>query len=350
MDTTSKSILSPAQEKTIFENMSDGIMAVDNRGRIAYMNSACEKIFGTTFAEMEGKPFEKTFLCNKKNRDFNRIFRDSIYQNAITGKTTVKYERNNKIQYFTLDISLLQIDGQSLGHCDAFPGMLILFDDITEQRQLTQHKHDCAYIFAGLILCISLYLSLWSLLHFTLRLPLKMSFYTLMTEIIAFLLFLEIIFCTSLSLQDIGLIPKRTTFKKNVTETMYLAIGGCFFLVLLKIFLTILGCQIKSRFIGGSLHGAYTYLFTAWFQEFLARGIIQTSIKSLMQVKYQKAFGVFLTSLLFSLMHLPFGFLFMLGAFALSIVLGCLYERHGSLWGCAALHWICGYLAMCLFF
>ena len=56
------------------------------------------------------------------------------------------------------------------------------------------------------------------------------------------------------------------------------------------------------------MHGAYIYLFTAFFQEFLARGVIQTSVKSLMKVKYQKQISIFLTSLLFSLMHLPFGF------------------------------------------
>lgn len=350
MDITTTPILSSEQKEKIFENMSDGIMTVNNKGQITYMNSACEHIFSTSINELKDKSFEEYFLSNKKNRAFNKLFLNTINKNAVTQKTTVKYQHDDTVQYFTLDISLIQMDDTIPDRYDAFPGMIILFDDITEQYQLTQHKHDCAYIFAGLILCISLYLSLWSLLQFTMKLSLKTSFYTLMIEGMAFLLFLEVLFCTSLSMRDVGLIPKRSTLKKNLTETVCLMLAGCVFLVFLKLILTLLGFQIKSRFIGGSFHGAYTYLLTAFIQEFLARGVIQTSVKSLMQVKYQKAFGVLLTSLLFSLMHLPFGFIFMLGAFALSLVLGYLYERHGNLWGCAILHWSCGYLAMCLFF
>ena len=350
MDSSGTSILSSSQKEMIFENMSDGIMTVNHNGQITYMNSACEKIFSTPFEQMKNQSFEELFLANKNNRAFNRLFFNTLNKNAVTEKTTVKYQHDNTVQYFTIDISLIQPEDAILGRYDAFPGMVILFDDITEQRFLTQHKHDCAYIFAGLIFCISLYLSLWSLLQFTLHLPLKTSFYTLLIEGMAFLLFLEVFFCTSLSLRDIGLIPKRQTFKKCLIETGILLLAGCFLLILSQLILTLFGVQIKSRFIGGSLRGARIYLFTAVFQEFLARGVIQTSIKSLMRVKYQKAFGILLTSLLFSLMHLPFGFIFMLSAFALSISLGYLFERHGNMWGCAILHWGCGYLAMCLYF
>ena len=228
--------------------------------------------------------------------------------------------------------------------------MVVLFDDLPSKYRLKQHEHDFAYIFAGLIFCISIYLSIWSLLRFTLKLPLKTPFYTMMIEVMAFILFLEIIFLTSLSLKDIGLIPKISRIKKNLIETFFIALTGCAVLLLSKVIFTLMGIQIKSYFIGGSPEGAYTYLFTAFIQEFLARGVIQTSVKSLMQVKYQKQFGVLLTSLLFSLMHLPFGFIFMIGAFFLSIVLGYLFERQKDLWGCAFLHWSCGYLAMCLYF
>ena len=171
-----------------------------------------------------------------------------------------------------------------------------------------------------------------------------------MIEGMTFLLFLEILFCTSLSMKDIGLIPNFARIKKNLFETIVIAVAVCLSLIILKLALSLLGYQIKAYFIGGSREGAYKYIFTAFIQEFLARGVIQTSVNSLMKVKYQKQFGVFLTSLLFALMHLPFGFIFLVSAFFLSLILGYLYERHGDLWGCAILHWSCGYLAMCLFF
>lgn len=350
MDTTTHSILSSNQKEMVFENMSDGIMTINKEGNITYMNSACETMFHASLSTLQGHSFEDTFLGNKKNKAFNKLFLASLRKNTIPEKTTVKYTSDNGSQYFSIDISLVQPTEHTISSKDSFPGMIILIDDVTDTYELHRHEHDCAYIFAGLILCISLYLSLWSLLRFTLHIPLKTSDYTLMIEGMTFLLFLEILFLTSLSMKDIGLIPKLASLKRNLKETFLLSLIGCCGLVLLKLILLLLGYRIKAYFIGGSLHGATVYIFTAFVQEFLARGVIQTSVKSLMRVKYEKQFGIFLTSLLFSLMHLPFGFIFMAGSFLLSIFLGCLFERHENMWGCAFLHWSCGYLAMCLFF
>lgn len=349
MTDTTLSILSPHQKEQIFENMSDGIMTVDRDGNITYMNSACEQIFETKFSELQNKSFEETFLGNRKNKVFNKLFLMTLKHCETTPKTHVRYQMDGRTKHMNVDISLVQKEENRDDDLE-FPGMIILFDDITERYHLRQHQHDCAYIFAGLILCISLYLSIWSLLKFTLRLPLKTDFYTLMIEGMTFLLFLEILFCTSLSMKDIGLIPNFARIKKNLFETIVIAVAVCLSLIILKLALSLLGYQIKAYFIGGSREGAYKYIFTAFIQEFLARGVIQTSVNSLMKVKYQKQFGVFLTSLLFALMHLPFGFIFLVSAFFLSLILGYLYERHGDLWGCAILHWSCGYLAMCLFF
>lgn len=350
MENSTLSFLSSSQKEMVFENMSDGVMTVNEEGCITYMNSACEKIFSLTTADVKDKSFEKYFLQNKKNKAFNKLFRGSLEKNANSKKTVVKFQQNSSIQYFSIDISLVHKDDKELTRKDAFPGMLILIEDVTERYKLRQQEHDSAFIFAGIILCISIYLSAWSLIQFTLKIPLDTSYYTLMIEGMTFLLFLEIIFLTSMSMRDIGLIPKLSTFKKNFTETLFIAVIACAVLTLSKVILTLLGFQIKDHFIGGSLHGAYTYIFTAFIQEFLARGVIQTSVKSLMKVKYEKQFGILLTSLLFALMHLPFGFIFMMGAFILSLALGYLFERHGNLWGCSFLHWSCGYIAMCLYF
>lgn len=350
MENSTLSILSTSQKEMVFENMSDGVMTIDKEGRITYINSACEKIFELSKNDIQDKLFDECFLQNRKNRAFNKLFRASLEKNAISKKTIVKYQLNNSNHYFSIDISLVHNEENEHTKKDPFPGMLVLIEDVTERYRLKQLEHDSAYIFAGIIFCISIYLSAWSLIRFTLKIPLSTDYYTLIIEGITFLLFLEILFLTSLSMRDIGLVPKISTLKKNTAETILIAVIACAVLTMLKVILTLFGLQIKEQFFGGSLHGAYTYLFTAFIQEFLARGVIQTSVKSLMKVKYQTQFGILLTSLLFALMHLPFGFIFMVGAFILSLALGYIFERHGNLWGCAFLHWSCGYVAMCLYF
>lgn len=345
------STLTPVQKDMIFESMSDGIMTVNSAGIITYINSACTKIFKIDNAEEAvGQSFHEYFLNNRKNRAFNKLFNDSLNKNHQPEKTIVRYRTDEGIKHLNIGINLIQTQDTELDEESPFPGMIILIEDMSDKFALRQHERDCAFIFAGLVICISIYLSVWSLLRFTLHMYLKSSTYTFIIECMTFAIFLEIVFLTSFSMSDIGLVPKLSTLKRDIKETFIIGVISCAILLLSKVILGLCGIHIKSYYIGGSLHGAYVYIFTAFVQEFLARGVMQTCVKSIMRVKYQKASSIILSSLLFSLMHMPFGFYFMLSAFLLSVGLGCIYERQKNIWGCVILHWACGYLAMCLYF
>ena len=351
----------------IFQNMSDGIVLLDNQGHITYMNAAASNILEVTGENYKtDTSFIEQFAQNKKNKAFNKFSKKSIENKEARKKNDVKYiTPEKKTLYLDISISLMQAGPQEqetaeqhsselsekpLHASTDIQGMLLLIQNTSYRHRLKQHEHDCAYIFAGLIFCITFYLTLWRYLNFTKHIYIHRDTYTLIIEIITFVLFLEIIFMTSFSLREIGLIPKWKNLKKNCLETLATGVITCLIILLTKIILTLIGYKIKGYFIGGSFDGACRYIFTSFVQEFLARGVIQTSVKYLMHVKYQTAFSIILTSLLFSLMHMPFGFYFMFGAFILSLALGYLYEHQKSIWGCVFLHWGCGYLALCLFF
>ena len=130
--------------------------------------------------------------------------------------------------------------------------MIVLIEDVTDSQLLQQHDHDCAYIFAGLSLCISKYLAAWGFCRFTLHIPLTTHDYTLMIEVITFVLFLEIAFCTSFSLREIGLIPNISRFRTNLKETLTTGMISCLVIILAKLILSLAGIKIKGYFIGGS--------------------------------------------------------------------------------------------------
>lgn len=349
MSETTQEILSSDQKNTIFANMSDGIITVNADGEITYLNSACAEILETSEQTLLGASFQETFMGNRSNREFNRLFEQCIQKNQSIPRKTVKYHTSTETKYFNIEISPVNHKGTPASK-GTFQGMMVLIEDVTDACLLKTHERDFAMIFAGIIICITVYLSVWSLLESTLHLPLKTSDYTRMIEGMTLLLFLEIIFFTSFSFKDVGLIPKKALILKNIKQTLLIAIIACGALAIAKEILLLLGLPVKQHFIGGSTAGAYHYVFTALIQEFLARGVIQTNVKHLMNVRFQTIFGIVLTSLLFMLMHLPFGFIFMMGAFILSIALGVLFEQQKSIWGCVFLHWSVGYLAMCLFF
>lgn len=349
MNTFADDALTIEQKHTIFENMSDGIITVSSEGIISYVNSAASKILELPSDSLLEQSFHDTLLSNKKNKTFNHIFHHCLKRNCSTSREVVSYYIGNIVKYFRIKITLInQPEDSTPDHI--FQGMLVLIEDITDKRNLKQHERDCAMLFAGIVMCITIYLSAWSLLRFTLHVPVRISTYTLMIEGMTLILFLEIVFFTSFSLKDIGIVPSRDKIAAYAKQTFAIAAFAWIVLLISKFILQLIDAPVKSYYIGGSIHGAVSYIFTSFLQEFLARGVIQTSVKTLMRVKYQIPISILLTSMLFALMHLPFGFIFMFGTFILSIALGILYEQQKSIWGCFFLHWSVGYLAMCLFF
>lgn len=357
-----KDTMTISQKEEIFSNMSDGILTIDEQGMITYTNKAASEILNLDAEALTGHSLEGTILSNKKNKNFNQEFLSCLKKNQPFTKQILPYQAGDNTKYLRIKVTLLNDNkmtstSKSKGFLSKkkkedtlYHRMMILVEDMTDSVNLRQHERDCALLFAGIVMCITLYLSAWSLLKFTLHISLRTSSYTMMIEGMTLILFLEILFFTSLSLKDVGLIPRKNKIVSNIKQTLFIGIIACGVLLLTKVVSLAIGLPVKQRFLGGSFDGATSYLLTALLQEFLARGVIQTSVKNLMRVKQQIPVSIFLTSLLFTLMHLPFGFPFMTGAFLLSIALGILYEKQSTIWGCFLLHWSVGYLAMCLFF
>lgn len=63
---TDSAILSQDQKEIVFENMSDGIMMINEEGIITYCNSACEKIFGYPKESITEHSFRYLFLQTAK--------------------------------------------------------------------------------------------------------------------------------------------------------------------------------------------------------------------------------------------------------------------------------------------
>jgi len=86
------------------------------------------------------------------------------------------------------------------------------------------------------------------------------------------------------------------------------------------------------------------YLLHSYGQEFLARGLLQNSLRRF----FDDANGVksvIISSFLFALLHIHFGLAAVFLTFVSSLVLGYFYLRHHSLLGVTILHWSMGVCA-----
>lgn len=85
-----------------------------------------------------------------------------------------------------------------------------------------------------------------------------------------------------------------------------------------------------------------SYIITSPLQEFLARGFLLTTLVNINTTKNARHIAVICSSLMFTSLHLYYGFTFMIGAGILSVILGYCYLKDGNIWGVSLIHFIFG--------
>jgi membrane protease YdiL (CAAX protease family) len=327
----------------IFDNMNEAVVLIDGNDEVIYSNNAANNLYNKGEEISIEDNFVNQLEDNRDNKQLIKFFKNLNKNKEDLEDVSLVYNNGEKKKHLVIKTDKIIVKGKKEGY-------IIMTEDVTATQKLQKFQKDSAVTFTGLITFICLYLFTWSLFEFTLKIHLKTSVYTSMIEIIAFILFLQILFFTGFSLKDIGCFVMPKTLLKTIKEVVPFALIICALMFGLNAILWATGHPLKSYFMGGSVNGAVTYISVAVLQEFLSRGVIQKSIAYLVRSRFQSVSNVFLSSILFTLMHLPFGFPFMMGAFALSILLGSVFEIQKNIWGCVILHWTIGYLAMALFF
>ena len=67
-------LLTKEQTDLIFENMSDGVLMVNEDGINTYMNSACAKLLHVSAPDVISSSFTDLFMQDKKNSAYNKLF------------------------------------------------------------------------------------------------------------------------------------------------------------------------------------------------------------------------------------------------------------------------------------
>ena len=99
-------------------------------------------------------------------------------------------------------------------------GVMVVFSDVTELARLQQQRRESSIVFAVLMICVCVYLFLWSLLRY-LGIDLPGQVMTVVIEGISILMFFIILKTTSFSIRDIGLriTDARATFVPDLIIT-----------------------------------------------------------------------------------------------------------------------------------
>ena len=119
--------------KSILQNMSDGVMTLNLKGKIITFNKAAADILGLDRKEVLGKKFAEIFLEYDGNDDFNQAILDAVYESDVGHSKVVDVEIGDKRLSLSMSTSFLQ--RMKDGKAEKL-GVIAVFSDMTELKKL----------------------------------------------------------------------------------------------------------------------------------------------------------------------------------------------------------------------
>jgi membrane protease YdiL (CAAX protease family) len=134
--------------------------------------------------------------------------------------------------------------------------------------------------------------------------------------------------------------------RKSVKESLIASAVVIAGLILLKIWMIHSDTMLKGKSLIATeeFETLFLYLFciSAPLQEFLIRGVLQSSAERIIMGKYNVFLAILTISMIFGALHTVYSFPFALLTFATSLLWGWLYARHHNIIGVSICHLLMG--------
>lgn len=201
------------------------------------------------------------------------------------------------------------------------------------EKELNRRKQESTFCFSIFLAATSVWILLVALWE-KLGRPIAPKSMTYGVEIIALLMMFVTKKRTHMQLKDMRI------SKKNLGRSLIRAI--CICLIIIAVMVTLKLTVMRSEPFADWSRFNPAYVLTSIFQEFLARGFLLTCLINILDHKEKKHVAVLLSSLLFTSLHLYYGFTFMAGAGVLSVLLGYVCLKDENIWGVSLIHFVFG--------
>ncbi len=130
-----------AKDEAILASIGEGLIVVNEQGKIALVNKAFEVLIGWKAKEVHGKSLTEVIpMLNKKNEEIpksKRLINKALkkrFKNATSAGKEIYYKRKNGSKFpVFLTVSPIMIDNK-------FMGVVEVFRDITKEREIDEAK------------------------------------------------------------------------------------------------------------------------------------------------------------------------------------------------------------------
>lgn len=331
----------------ILKDTSDGVITVDLSGRISFVNVRAFAILDLA-GDSVGKKFIGVFnLENVENEAFNDFLLAAIYDKENTHHGKIPYVING--EKLVLDVRSFFLRDDISGEV---MGIAITFSDITKMERIQEKSRQSSYMISVLFIGICGYILFWAFGVYV-NLPISTSGYTFLINLTAIVMFLIILRETSFTKKEMGL--SRPKFKKVILPSLIITFSGTALLVIIKLVLLQIYPSFfpeDAPFLDFSVwaFNDTIYPVTVVLQEFLARSVMQNCLERIFEGKNAQTISLVVSSLIFAVLHISYGFPMMIGSAILLGALGFIYKKQGCIWGVSIIHYFLGEAATFLRF
>ena len=309
----------------VLRDMNSGVLVVDTSGKIIFYNEPAAKMLEIpSYNEDISERIFDGLKDTAENDEFVEFLLQSIYKKNEVHSGNCKYVSPSGTEYsFKMSSSYLKTEE------DETAQIVVTLDDETDKEKLLVKIKDSTNSFTIVLIGLCFWLIFFAAWLYSGK-PFPRNYLTK-------------------GIRDIGIKPndvKKTFITSLVIVLILFALMAGTKLVLLQIKPT----MFKGKpFIDLSRFTVHyiEYISTSLLQEFLARGGIQSNFKRITNAKHKTFMAIFMASIIFSVLHIHLGLVYMIGAAVLSAVLGILYNKQDNLVGVWMVHYsfgVCGAL------
>ncbi len=149
---------------------------------------------------------------------------------------------------------------------------------------------------------------------------------------------------TSLRPWELGIWVPRERLWGKIRPALLLSAGFLAGMIGMKLLLNRFGVLLgegRDFFYWDPVYGKFTYILAVPFQEVVLRSL-QVSLRRALPLRRRALHAIWISGVLFCLMHISYGLRYMLMTGLACLVLGLFYEKSKSFWGCCVLHYFFG--------
>ncbi len=327
----------------IVRDMQEGILVIGHKGEVLSVNSSAKELLDMQKVQEGEKFFMISSVLDSKNDAFHQLIFDAINAKSALHEQHICYEKTDGSKLY-LKVSASYLLGEQ---ADERIGIVLLISDETEVHLLHNKQREATLIFAFTMICVCVNILIWSFTTY-LGLALPVWVDSKRIEFLALLMAIVTYKTTDFSFRDMGLI--LTNPKETFVQSIAITIGCTLLLLVGKVVIL----QVAPSFFPAGAPfwdwsiGNFSdviYPFTAVMQEFLARGVLQSNLRRIFVGKHGEALSILVSALIFAVLHISYGLMYMLGSFLLLGLMGILYNRHGNIWGTSIIHYVLGEVA-----